>query len=118
VKEDEKSLRVPSFAAHATRGLIRDTRARRKILMVVISGALLLMVAGSTFLENALNPREHATAFIIFWIACAWLTALSILLALFDLLMVRREARAERRQRRADLTQEPTADSPGKPLER
>lgn len=115
MKEDEKPLRVPSFAVHATRGLIRDTRVRRKILMIAITSALLLMVAGSTLLKDALNPREHAIAFIFFWIACAWLTLLSILLAGFDLLMVRQQARAEQRRRRAELAQERTAESPGKP---
>ncbi len=113
MEEDEKSLRVGSFATHATRGLIREAGTRRKIMMVAIFAALLLMVAGSTFLGDALNPREHATAFVIFWIACAWLTVLSILLAVFDLLIVRRQARAEQRRVREDVAQKSTADSPG-----
>ncbi len=112
---NEKKLKVASFAAHSTRGLIRDPAIRRTIMMVAVFGALFLMVAGSTFLEDTLNPREHPTAFIIFWIACAWLTILAILLAVFDLLMMRRQARIERRKLRERVAATPNPNSPSSP---
>ena len=85
------------FAAQASRGLVRDQRARRKMMLVSVVVAVLLAVAGSTFLEATLNPREHPVWFILFWLACAWMTVLAVLLALFDVLVVRAQARAARR---------------------
>jgi len=54
-------------------------------------------VAGSTILRDFLDPRQHTLAFVIFWFACAWLTVLALLLALFDLLIIRAEARKARK---------------------
>ncbi len=65
--------------------------------MAAVIGALVLIVAGSTVLQDFLEPRQHTLAFIIFWAACAWLTVLALLLALFDLLIIRAEARAARK---------------------
>ena len=94
---DEKKLRIFSFVVHATRGLLRDERARRKTMFISLFAALLLMVAGSTLLQTILNPREHPGWFVFFWLACAWVTMLAMLLALLDLLITRIQARAARR---------------------
>ena len=94
----EKNLRKASFVAHATRGIIRDQRSRRKAMSAVIVVALLMMIAGATLLQDALNPREHAVRFILYWLACAWFTLTALLLALFDALMLRAQARAARRK--------------------
>ena len=59
---------------------------------------LFLLVAGSTFLSSMLNPRQHLVLALIFWIACVWFTITALLLALFDLAAVRREARREQRE--------------------
>ena len=59
--------------------------------------AVLMMVAGSTFLQDLLNPREYAFRFIFYWLICAWFTIAALLLALFDALMVRAQARAARK---------------------
>ena len=93
----EKNLRKVSFIAHATRGVVRDQATRRKAMLVVISLALLMLIAGSTFLQGALNPREHAVRFILYWLACAWLTVTALLLALFDALITRAKERAARK---------------------
>lgn len=95
-RPEGKNLWLPGFVLQATRGLIRDRKARRKMMMATVLGALLLMVAGSTLLQGFLNPREHLASFVVFWFACAWLTVLTLLLALFDLLAVRAQARAAR----------------------
>ena len=89
-----KELRTGSFVVHATRGIIRDRTTRRRAMLILLALALLMIVAGSTFLSSLLEPREHPGRFILFWFACAWVTLSALLLALFDVLMVRREVRA------------------------
>src|SRR4051812_12572280 len=101
----EKELETVSFVVHATRGVIRDQRVRRKAMLVLLVLALLLVFAGATFLSELLNPHEHLGRFLFFWLACAWITLTAMLLAAFDLLVVRAEGRkAERalRQRFSD----------------
>ncbi len=56
--------------------------------------ALVLLFAGATLLEERL--REHPFVFLLYWAACAWITLLAVLLAIFDLLVIRAAVRAER----------------------
>jgi protein-S-isoprenylcysteine O-methyltransferase Ste14 len=93
----KKRFWMASFAVLTTRGLIRDQKARRVVMGAALVEALLLIVAGSTFLREVLDPKERTLAFVLFWIACGWLTILAILLALFDLLLVRAQSRAARK---------------------
>lgn len=86
-------MRTASFVVHATRGVIRDQTTRRKTMFVLLVGALVLLFGGSTFLSPILNPREHPGWFIFYWFVCGWLTVTAMLLALFDLLIVRAQAR-------------------------
>lgn len=106
---EEKPLQTASFVVHATRGLIRDQTTRRKAMFILLIVALSMLLAGSTFLQAPLNPREHPFAFLLFWIACGWLTLTALLLALFDFLMVRLESRRDRRR----LHESMKVDSPG-----
>lgn len=85
------------FTIHATRGLLRDQRSRRKTMAISLIIAIILLVAGLTVLRPWLDPHEHPWRFILFWLACAWETVLVLLLALFDLLLVRAQARAARK---------------------
>jgi hypothetical protein len=112
--ENEKKLKIPEFALHATRGLIRDQGIRRKLMLATILVAFGFLVAGSTFLQSVLNPREHPVWFILFWFVCAWLTGLAILLALFDVLMTRAQGRAARKALAQQFPTAPTPDSPSK----
>ncbi len=107
-----KPLRTFSFVIHATRGVIRDQNARRKTMFVVVLVALVLLLCGSTFLESALNPHDHPVWFILFWLICAWLALTAMLLAVFDMLMVRAAARKAERILRSQLPQTETPDSP------
>jgi protein-S-isoprenylcysteine O-methyltransferase Ste14 len=100
---NEKPLRTTSFVIHATRGLIRDRNARRKAMTLMLALALLLLVAGFTFLQPALNPQEHPWRVILFWVACIWFTFTALLLALFDMLVLRLEARRAERELRESL---------------
>ena len=90
----EKRLRMVSFTVHATRGLLRDQQSRRKTMSISLIIAVILMVAGLTVLRPWLDPHEHPWRFILYWLACAWEIVLVLLLALFDLLLVRAQTRA------------------------
>jgi hypothetical protein len=103
---EEKPLQHASFAVHATRGIIRDQRTRRRVMVIVLTAALILMICGSTVLKQTLDPREHAGWFLFFWLVCAWLTVTAILLAIFDLLMLSANARKAQRELREDIKPE------------
>ena len=100
---EEKNLETVSFVVHATRGVIRDQNTRRKAMVLCLALAVLMLLAGFTVLQSAMNPREHPWFVILFWIACVWLTFTAMLLAIFDLLVVRAEARRARRALRERL---------------
>ena len=101
-----------SFIVHATRGVIRDQNVRRKTMFVLLVIALVLLFSGSTFLAPTISPREHPVWFILFWFVCGWLTLTAMLLAFFDLLMVRLQARKTHRMLREDFSQTESPDSP------
>jgi len=97
---EKKDLETTSFVVQATRGVIRDQNMRRKAMLFLLALALLLLIAGFTFLQPALNPQEHPWRVILFWIVCIWLTFTALLLALFDLLVLRLQARRAERSLR------------------
>jgi len=96
-------LRIVSFALHSARGLIRDHSTRRWTMFVVLILTMVLVFAGTTFLQPFLSPRAHPGWFIFFWVACAWLTLLALLLAIFDLLTLKIQGRAARKILREKL---------------
>jgi hypothetical protein len=107
-----KSFWMVPFTIHATRGLLRDERARRKTMAISLLVALLLLVAGLTILRPWLDPHEHPWRFILFWFACAWATLLVLLLALLDMLLIRAQARAARKLFRKEFSSRANPDSP------
>ncbi|PYL68697.1 MAG: hypothetical protein DMF28_06055 [Verrucomicrobia bacterium] len=104
-----KAQPATSPVVHVTRGIIRDRNTRRKTMLVLIMVALILLLSGSTFLQSALNPHEHPGWFILFWLICAWLTLTAMLLAIFDLLVVRLEARKSQRELREAFDRSPSS---------
>ena len=100
---DEKELETVSFIVHATRGLIRDQKTRRKAMVVLLGLAVLMLLAGFTIFQSALNPHEHPWIVILFWVACVWLTFTATILAIFDLILIRSEARRAERALREKL---------------
>ena len=100
---EEKNLEPVSFIAHATRGVIRDQKVRRKAMTLLLAVAVLMLLAGFTVLQSFMNPREHPWFVILFWLACVWLTFTAALLAIFDLLIVRLETRRAQRALRENL---------------
>ena len=93
----EKRLQMAPFTVHATRGLLRDQKLRRVMMAITVAIAVIMLVTGLTIFRSWLHPHEHPWRFVLFWFACAWQTVLAILLALFDLLLARAEARAARK---------------------
>jgi hypothetical protein len=108
----EKKLRMAPFTIHATRGLLRDERARRGIMVMSLLAAVIMLVAGLTVLRPWLNPHEHPWRFLLYWFVCAWDTLLVLLLALLDMLLIRARARAERKAIREGFAREITTDQP------
>ena len=100
---EEKNLETVSFVALATRGVIRDQRTRRKAMVALLALAVFMLVAGFTVFQSALNPREHPWFVILFWLACVWLTFTALLLAIFDLIVIRSETRRAQRALRETL---------------
>lgn len=92
----EKRLKMAPFIVHATRGVIRDQRLRRRTMGILLGVAVIMIATGTIALGGWLNPREHRALFLLFWLACAWLTITALLLAVLDLLIVRLEARRGR----------------------
>lgn len=88
-----------------TKLLIRDQTMRRQTMFYVVLFALLLLFSGSSFLADDL--RHHPITFLFYWAACASLTILSVLLAVFDLLVVRAAARVARKRLEASLATPP-----------
>jgi len=72
-------------------------------MFILLLVALALLFSGTTFLKTTLNPREHPIWFILFWIVCGWLTVTALLLAVFDLLIVKLELRRAQRVLRQNL---------------
>ena len=108
-----KRLEWISFVMQVARGAIREQKTRRKAMLGSLIVALALLIAGSTILQPLLNPREHPGWFIVFWLGCAWITILAMLLALFDLLMLRSQRRADEKSLQKQL---PKAGNPEAPI--
>jgi hypothetical protein len=102
------------FTVHATRGLLRDQRSRRKTMAISLIIAVVLMVAGLTILRPWLDPHEHPWRFILYWLVVAWETVLVLLLALFDLLMMRAQTRAAKKLLEEQFRRRSAPESPDK----
>ena len=75
-------------------------------MAILLALAVLMLLAGFTVLQSFMNPREHPWLVILFWIVCIWLTFTAFLLALFDLLVLRLQARRAERALREQLPTE------------
>jgi hypothetical protein len=104
--DETARLRIVSFAIHSARGLIRDQTTRRWAMFITLVVGMFMVFLGTTFLQPLLSPREHPGWFVFFWGACAWFTLTALLLALFDLLILRVQDRAARKILRKKLNRE------------
>ena len=71
---------------------------RRKTMFWTVIVAVLMVFCGATFLAPVLDSKIRPGWFIFYWLACAWATVTVVLLAIFDLLLVRARARDEKRR--------------------
>ena len=108
----EKRFKVAPFAIHATRGLLRDARSRRKTMAILLVVALAMVILGLLGLRPWLEPHEHPLRFIFFWFACGWVILSVLLLAVLDMLLVRAEGRRTQQALREDAAGDSTASPP------
>jgi hypothetical protein len=101
--DEPARLRIVSFAIHSARGVIRDQSTRRRVMFIALLIGMFMLFLGTTLLQPFLSPREHPGWFLLFWLACAWLTVTALLLALFDLLILRAQERSARKILREKL---------------
>ena len=92
-----------------TRGILLDPRTRRWAMFVLLLAALAMVFAGSTFLSDSLATPWN---FVTYWFICFWLTLAALLLALWDLLLVRAAARRERRKLEKQTLGHPPHEDP------
>jgi membrane protein implicated in regulation of membrane protease activity len=92
-----------------TRGILLDPRSRRWAMFILLLAALAMLFAGSTFLSGEINTPW---SFLVYWGICAWLTLAALLLALWDLLLLRVAARRERRRLEEQFTRRKNDDNP------
>ncbi len=107
---ESRNLRIASFATHATRGLVRHQAARRKLMFWTVILAVVMLFCGATFLSPMLDPKLRPGWFVFYWLACAWVTVTAVLLAIFDLLLARIQARDERRALAEKMAAQPAPD--------
>jgi predicted tellurium resistance membrane protein TerC len=93
-----------------SRGIIREQSTRRTVMFYSVLAALVVLFAGATFLDDWLRARP--LLFLLYWAACAWITVLAVLLAIFDLLVVRARLRGERRRLEAEYLKRVPPDDP------
>ena len=87
------------------RWIARDQTLRRQAMFYVVLADLGLLFLGCTLFADFLQ-HDHPLTFMFYWAAVAWLTILSVLMAIFDLLLVRAAARASRRKLESDYLAE------------
>ncbi|CAN5421673.1 hypothetical protein BH20VER3_BH20VER3_05550 [soil metagenome] len=102
----ERNLRIASFATHAARGLVRDQAMRRKAMFWTVIVAVVMLFLGATFLAPWLDPKIRPGWFMLYWLACAWVTVTVVLLAIFDFLLVRVQARQEKRRLAREIAEQ------------
>jgi len=93
------------------RGIIRSHHVRRTLMFYDVLVVLVLLFLGSTLLWEWL--RAHPMVFLGYWAACGWLTILAAVLAVYDMIRVRVEARHRENQLREEyFPQSKDADPP------
>lgn len=67
--------------------------ARRLATGILLGGAFVMLVLGTTLLSSHLKE----STFLIYWLICFLLTGLAAVLALVDMVIIRHESREEQR---------------------
>ena len=85
-----------------TKGILRDTRLRRNLMMWLMLVAMVMLFLGSWLLSGDW-ARRHVWLYFAYWAVCAWLTIAGMLLAIFDMLIIRAAGQAMRRRIEEDI---------------
>lgn len=93
-----------------TRGLIVDQHLRRLTMFYVVIGALVTAFVAGLFVSDYIDPRANFSWFALDTLGCGLLTILAILLTIYDLLLVRLQARLARHQLRRRMLDEDDAN--------
>ena len=72
-----------------TKGILRDRAVRRVVLFWLVMVTLALVALGFLLLDGWL--MAHPVLFVLYWGGCLWLTITFALLAVYDVLITRRE---------------------------
>ena len=103
------SEKPASFIILVSKGILRDRHMRRTVLFWIVAAAICMVGVGALLLDGWLLTSPFL--FLLYWGACAWLTLTSLLLALYDMLVLRGEERRERqRLKRTILGAEDTGE--------
>ncbi|HEX5176695.1 MAG TPA: hypothetical protein VFV83_06695 [Chthoniobacteraceae bacterium] len=93
-----------------SKGLIRDHQTRRWTMFYALLAAMLMLFTGAVLIDSWL--RDRVVLLLAWWAACAWLTLLALLLAMFDILVIRAAARQERRRLERQLVRKEAGEPP------
>jgi len=85
-----------------SKAVLRDTRLRRNMMLWLMAVALLMLFFGSWLLSDDW-ARKHYALYFLYWAFCLWITLTAVLLAVFDMLVIRATGRAMRRQIEEDI---------------
>ena len=85
-----------------SKSVLRDTRLRRNVMLWVMAVAMGMLFLGSWLMSDEW-ARKHVALYFAYWAACGWLTLTGLLLAVFDMLVIRAMAKAMRRRIEEDI---------------
>jgi hypothetical protein len=97
------------FIIQICKGIIREQRVRRAVMLWDLAAVLVLIVLGSTLFSSWL--RQHPFLFLGYWGACGWLTMLAALLAAYDMARVRLDAKRAQDELKRELLRGQDGDS-------
>ena len=98
------------------RFLMVHQAARRSVMFYLLLTALGFVLVGGILFPDWLRSRP--IVFLVFWLTCALLTFIAMVLACFDLILVRVAARVAQRALRAQYRIDDDSPGPGEGISR
>ena len=83
-----------------SKGLVLDPEMRRKTMFRVALADIGIVAWGTLFL---VGPDVNSFLFIVYWMGCAGLTLLMLMLAVYDWMVVRSKLAIERRRLQTEV---------------
>ena len=88
--------------------VLRDRQMRRQVMFYGMVGVVVQIAAGIAFFEDYL--MERPALFALYWLSCLAGVLFLMMMALYDFLMVRQEARMRERELREELERQIRGD--------